>query len=98
MQFFISVLFPQYYDLAADVMAENAHLTVKCLSPYLYTYFDAMLTWQTSPEEGFRKFELMATQQIEKLRKLTKQVQEHKSTHNEVSMKSAVEEYDETLE
>lgn len=79
-------------------MAENAHLTVKCLSPYLYNYFDAILTWQTSPEEGFRKFESMAIQQIDKLRKLTKQVQEHKTTSNEDGVKTVVEEYDETLE
>ena len=41
----------QYYDLAADVLAENAHLTYKCLSPYLYNFMDAMITQQTSPEE-----------------------------------------------
>ena len=79
-------------------MAENAHLTYKCLSPYLYNYLDAILTWQTSPEEGFRKLDVMATQQTDKLRKLTKLVQEHKSNHNEEGVKKMVEEYDETLE
>ena len=40
----------QYYDLAADVLAENAHLTYKCLSPYLYEFIDARIMQQTSPE------------------------------------------------
>ena len=79
-------------------MAENAHLTVSGLSSYLYNYLDAILTWQTFPEEGFRKLDTMATQQTEKLRKLTKLVQEYKASHNDEGMKTAVEEYDETLE
>uniref|UniRef100_A0A3B4D5C4 Tetratricopeptide repeat protein 30 n=1 Tax=Pygocentrus nattereri TaxID=42514 RepID=A0A3B4D5C4_PYGNA len=41
----------EYFDLAADVMAENAHLTYKFLSTYLYEFLDAMLTSQTAPEE-----------------------------------------------
>ena len=79
-------------------MAENAHLTYKCLTPYLYDYLDSILTWQTSPEEAFRKLDIMATRQTDKLRKLTKQVQEHKSSHNEDAVKTTVENYDEALE
>ena len=41
----------QYFDLAADVLAENTHLTYKCLSPYLYDFIDAKITQQTSAEE-----------------------------------------------
>ena len=40
-----------YYDLAADVLAENSHLTFKCLSSYLYDFIDAKITQQTSPDE-----------------------------------------------
>ena len=40
----------QYYDLAADVLAENTHLTYKRLSPYLYEFIDARIRQQTSPE------------------------------------------------
>ena len=45
---FLSV---QYYDLAADVLAENAHLTYKGLSRYLRDFIDAKITQQTSPDE-----------------------------------------------
>ncbi|KTF88069.1 hypothetical protein cypCar_00003259 [Cyprinus carpio] len=41
----------EYFDLAADVLAENAHLTYKFLTPYLYEFLDAMITCQTAPEE-----------------------------------------------
>jgi hypothetical protein len=41
----------QYYDLAADVLAENSHLVYKCLSTYLYDFIDAKITQQTSAEE-----------------------------------------------
>lgn len=40
----------QYYDLAADVLAENTHLTYKYLSPDLYEFLDASIVVQTSPE------------------------------------------------
>uniref|UniRef100_A0A8K9Y7U1 Tetratricopeptide repeat protein 30 n=1 Tax=Oncorhynchus mykiss TaxID=8022 RepID=A0A8K9Y7U1_ONCMY len=51
----------EYFDLAADVMAENAHLTYKFLTPYLYEFLDAMLTCQTAPEEVTTKLHTMCT-------------------------------------
>ena len=66
----------EHYDLAADVMAENFDLTYKLLSQYVYDYLDATITQQTSPEEGFRKFDAMSNAHTEQLRKLTKQVQQ----------------------
>ena len=45
----------EYYDLAADVLAENAHLTYKYLTPYLYDFLEALITQQTSPDEAYRK-------------------------------------------
>ncbi|CAG2206603.1 DYF1 [Mytilus edulis] len=98
----------EYYDLAADVLAENAHLTYKYLTPYLYDFLEAVITRQTSPEEAYRKLEDMAKQQTETLSKLTKQVdlhvgkrmevQEARQNHDDESVKKAVNEYDEALE
>ena len=48
--------------------------------------------------QAFRKFDELATQHTEKLRKLTKQVQEHRQSHDDDAVKRVVEEYDETLE
>jgi tetratricopeptide repeat protein 30 len=66
----------EYYDLAADVMAENAHLTFKLLTPYLYDFLDALITQQTSPEEAYRKFDEMGNRFTDQMRKLMKQIQE----------------------
>ncbi|MCJ8739670.1 hypothetical protein PDJAM_G00049830 [Pangasius djambal] len=88
----------EYFDMAADVLAENAHLTYKFLSPYLYEFLDAMLTSQTAPEEAFRKLDDMAGKLTEQLRKVTKQVQESRRTRDDEGLKKAVEHYDQLLE
>lgn len=88
----------QYYDLAADVLAENAHLTYKLLTPYLYNFLDAMITCQTAPEEAFHKFDELAGALTEQLRKLTKEVQESRKNRDDEALRKAVNEYDETLE
>ena len=66
----------EYYDLAADVLAENAHLTYKYLSPHLYDFLEALITQQTSPDEAYRKFDAIASKHTEQLRKFTKQVEQ----------------------
>ncbi|XP_071962158.1 intraflagellar transport protein 70A-like [Antedon mediterranea] len=88
----------EYYDLAADVLAENAHMTFKFLSQYLYDFLDTVITKQTSPEEAYRRFDDMATRHTEQLRKLTKQVQESRQNHDDESVKQAVNDYDDALE
>ncbi|XP_067271078.1 intraflagellar transport protein 70A isoform X4 [Pseudorasbora parva] len=84
----------EYFDLAADVLAENAHLTYKFLTPYLYEFLDAMITCQTAPEEAFRKFEEIAGKLTEQLRK----VQEARHNRDDESLKKYVQDYDEVLE
>ncbi|KAK6169346.1 hypothetical protein SNE40_020418 [Patella caerulea] len=88
----------EYYDLAADVLAENAHMTYKYLTPYLYDFLEAVITRQTSPEEAYRKLDDMASKQTETLRKLTKQVQEARQNHDDDAVKKTVNEYDDALE
>lgn len=80
------------------MLAENAHLTFKYLSPYLFQFLDAVITMQTSKEEAYRKLDEIATQHTEMLRKLTKQVQEARVHHDDEMVKKAVNEYDEALE
>ncbi|NWH57401.1 TT30B protein, partial [Geococcyx californianus] len=88
----------QYYDLAADVLAENAHLTYKLLTPYLYNFLDAIITCQTAPEEAFHKLEDSAGTLTKQLRKLAKQIQEIRPNWDEEAVKKAINEYDETLD
>ncbi|XP_030062483.1 tetratricopeptide repeat protein 30A isoform X2 [Microcaecilia unicolor] len=88
----------EYFDLAADVLAENAHLTYKFLTPYLYDFLDALITCQTAPEEAFLKLDELAGMLTEQLRKLTKQVQEARHNRDDDAVKKAVNDYDEALE
>ncbi|XP_062388654.1 intraflagellar transport protein 70A [Sardina pilchardus] len=88
----------EYFDLAADVLAENAHLTYKFLSPYLYEFLDAMLTCQTAPEEAFRKLDEIAGKLTDQLRKSAKQVQDARHTRDDDGLKRALHDYDEVLE
>ncbi|XP_027140737.1 intraflagellar transport protein 70A isoform X1 [Larimichthys crocea] len=84
----------EYFDLAADVLAENAHLTYKFLSPYMYEFLDALLTCQTAPEEAFRKFDEMNGKLTEQLRKLAKQVQDARQARDDEAQKKALQDYD----
>ncbi|XP_008054057.1 tetratricopeptide repeat protein 30A-like, partial [Carlito syrichta] len=88
----------EYFDLAADVLAENAHLTYKFLTSYLYDFLDAMITCQTAPEEAFVKLDGLAGMLTEQLRRLTKQVQEARHDRDEEAVKKTVNEYDDILE
>lgn len=88
----------KYFDLAADVLAEYVHLHSTCLSQELYDYLEATILTQSSPEEAFRKFDILAHQHIEILRKLTKQIQDARLARNNMQIKDALRDYDEALE
>uniref|UniRef100_A0A8C4Q8B6 Tetratricopeptide repeat protein 30 n=1 Tax=Eptatretus burgeri TaxID=7764 RepID=A0A8C4Q8B6_EPTBU len=87
----------EYFDLAADILAENAHLTFKNLSQFVYEFLDALITGQTASEEAFQKFENIISALLEQLRKLTHQVQNANQNHDETLTK-VIHDYDETLE
>ncbi|KAK4884376.1 hypothetical protein RN001_000647 [Aquatica leii] len=94
------ILYCQYecYDLAADILAENAHLTYKYLTPYLFEFLDALITQQTSPPEAYQKLDELANRHTELLRKLTKQVQEQRNNGDTELVKKAVLDYEECLD
>mmetsp|Transcript_35996 Transcript_35996/g.119199 ORF Transcript_35996/g.119199 Transcript_35996/m.119199 type:complete len:544 (+) Transcript_35996:641-2272(+) len=87
-----------YYDLAADVLAENAHLTYKFLSPELYEFLDATLGVQTAPEEAYRKFDDLSKRHIDTLRALTKSIQDARLQKDNEAIKASLKSYDEALE
>ena len=65
-----------YFELAADLMAENATYTYRYLSPYLYEFLDALITQQTSPEEAYQRFDELAARHTDALRRQAKQIAE----------------------
>ena len=66
----------QHYDLAADVLAENADLTYKCLSAEDFEFLENFILYQTSQEEAFGKFNVLSDRHIDILRKKTKEIQD----------------------
>ncbi|KAH9548938.1 hypothetical protein CY35_11G113200 [Sphagnum magellanicum] len=86
-----------FYDIAADVMAENADLIFKHLSQDLYDFLDATILMQTSTEEAYVKFNELANRYGEVLLRLTKQIQDTHGSREQDIHKTAVSEYEEAL-
>ncbi|XP_073396057.1 uncharacterized protein [Physcomitrium patens] len=86
------------YDLAADVMAENAHLTFQHLTQELYDFLDATILVQTDAEEAFTKFNKLAYQHGEALCQLRKLIQDSQTSKAKDSHMQAVsQDYEEAL-
>ena len=88
----------QHYDLAADILAENAHLTYKCLSQEDFEFLENFILYQTSREEAFRKFEELANKHIDTLRKKTKSIQDARIARDSKAINHALQEYDLALD
>lgn len=88
-----------YYEFAADLMAENTQFTFKFLDKYTYELLDSLITVQTSPEEAYRKLDDILGNYLEQLRKLNKQREELKSKQPENNeLDKLNEEFDKTLD
>ena len=88
----------QHYDLAADILAENAHLTYKCLSQSDFEFLENFILYQTSNEEAYRKFEDLSSNHIDTLRKKTKAIQDARIARDSRAINAALSEYDQALD
>ncbi|EAR85890.1 tetratricopeptide repeat protein (macronuclear) [Tetrahymena thermophila SB210] len=88
----------QYFDLAADVLAENSDLTFKCIKPEDFEFIDALILQNASPEEAFRKFDALANKHIDQLRKITKNIQDARQQRDSDAIRRALKEFDECIE
>jgi len=86
-----------YFDLAADILAENSDLTYKCLDQGDYEFLDTLIMAQTSPEEAYRRFDELASKHIEQLRKVTKNIQEARRNRDNQAVKKHLYEFDDAL-
>lgn len=85
------------YDTAADILAENTHLTYKFLSQYLYELLDALITAQTQPELAEKKLGTLASSLAGKLRSTAAKVQESRGTSDQTILRNSLKEYENTL-
>ena len=88
----------EHYDLAADVLAENADLTYKCLSQEDFEFLETFIFYQSSPEEAYNKFEELGNQHIDTLRKKTKSIQDARIARDSKAITQALHEYDTALD
>ena len=88
----------QFYDLAADMLAQSAGSAQTCLPPELYEYLEATILVATSPEEAYRKYDDLTNKHIDQLRKLTKAIQDARLKLDNEAIKQALRDYDEGLE
>jgi len=86
-----------YYDLAADILAENADLTYKCMNPQDYEFLDALILGQSSPEEAYRRFDELSAKHIDALRRGTKNIQDARRQRDQNAVKKYLNEFDEAL-
>ncbi|KXS15136.1 TPR-like protein [Gonapodya prolifera JEL478] len=84
----------EHFDVAADLLAENQMVAQQQLSEGTLEYLEAVLLRQSSPEEAFKRFEEIGGRHIERLRRLTKSVQEARQSHDEEALKKSVTDYD----
>ena len=89
-----------FLDTAADLLAENAHLTATLLSPHVYDFLDAVLLKYSALEEAYKKLSDLGDASIENLRKITKQIQDLRNAHfvDEPALKKSVNEYDQAVD
>ncbi|CAH8299906.1 unnamed protein product [Schistosoma turkestanicum] len=88
----------EYYDLAADVLAENATIAYEYLTTDLFEFIEAVILRQTAPQDAFNRFDQMAVKHTEQLRRLTKTIQEARQNQNDELVRTTVQEYDMALE
>ena len=87
-----------YFDLAADILAENPDLSVKYITNDDYEYLEALIFQSNNPEETGRRLEILGSKQLENLKRITKQIKESKTENDNKGLKNSLKEYDECLE
>mmetsp|Transcript_13506 Transcript_13506/g.24436 ORF Transcript_13506/g.24436 Transcript_13506/m.24436 type:complete len:560 (+) Transcript_13506:1-1680(+) len=88
----------QYYDLAADVLAENKHLHDTHLGQELHDFLEAVILTESSPNEAFSKFDQLGSIHIDGLRRLTKEIQDARINRDQEAIKNALKKFDAALE
>ena len=75
------------YDVTAGLLAENANLTYKYLSQELYDYLEANVMVPLSPEEAYRKLDDLSNKYVDRLRKITKLIQDARLARDNEAIK-----------
>jgi len=85
-------------DNAADVLAENAHLVPRFLSPALGEFLDAYCMSGHSAEEAYERMDSLASRHTVSLRAHTKAIQDARLAHDSEGVKAGLAAFDDVLE
>jgi tetratricopeptide repeat protein 30 len=72
-----------YYSMAADLLAENTDLALKTMGQTTLDFLDTYLLCSTSKEEAYRKFDDLCKVNADQLRRLMRDVDDSRKTHDE---------------
>ena len=73
----------EYYSYAADLLAENTDMALKTMGQPMLDFLDAYLLCANSKEEAYRKFDNLCKTNADILRRLTKEVEDSRKTHDD---------------
>ena len=88
----------EYFDLAADVLAQNSDLTFSFISSEDYEYLETLIFQNASKEEAAKKFEEIGQRHLEKLKKITKNIKNAQVEKNDIELQKSLKDYDQYLE
>ena len=84
----------EYYALAADLLAENSELAMKTMGQPMMDFLDAYLLCATSKEEAYRKFDELCKANADILRRLVREVDVARKTHDDVQEMSLIVQFE----
>ncbi|XP_055346000.1 tetratricopeptide repeat protein 30A-like isoform X1 [Paramacrobiotus metropolitanus] len=87
----------QHYEVAADFMAENIEICYTQLSEDAYSFFEACIILQTSPEEAYLRFEQLISRYQDQLRKLSNQEKLRRKENALDKVKAVESEFDQVI-
>ena len=87
-----------YHDIAADILAENSHLTFDLLTQDIYDYLDASIMVTASPDDALQKFDALSKNYSSSIRSLRKDLERNTKSGNEDEVNAIKSDIDNNLE
>ena len=87
-----------YHDIAADILAENSHLTFDLLTQDIYDYLDASIMVTASPDDALQKFDALSKKYSSSIRSLRKDLERNTKGGNEDEVNAIKSDIDNHLE
>ncbi|KAL0231608.1 hypothetical protein GEMRC1_011012 [Eukaryota sp. GEM-RC1] len=84
--------------IAADIISENSLLIKRLVSQDFSEYVECLLLAKASPAESFRRLDLLAGRHVDRLRRITKNIQDARLSKDQNRTRMLVDQFDNELE